>query len=179
VADRDDAGFNPARDFDEAVRIEGPRALFDQKMFDLQKKYASPWHLRDADGRLDPAFDDIDIFLNIAAKRGIDVYLFTNPFHERFWDMLRTQGYLPLYDDWRQSIEALARKHKGSSVVFWDFSQDSAYIHEAVPAEGVKSGPLQWFWEPAHYRQELGALMVDAMLSEKCATDVVFGHRVL
>lgn len=36
--DRDEAGFNPARDFEEAVRIEGPRALFDQKMFDLQKK---------------------------------------------------------------------------------------------------------------------------------------------
>jgi len=176
--DRDAAGFNSARDFDKAVRIEGPRALFDQKMFDLQAKYSTPWYLRDPDGRLDPAFEDIDAFLAIAAERGIAVYLFTNPFHDRFWDMLRTQGHLPAYEDWMRSMEALVRKHESTAVVFWDFSEDSPYIHEAVPAEGVKSGPLQWFWEPAHYRQELGELMVDAMLSESCDTKVAFGHRV-
>ena len=99
AADRDDAGFNPGRDFEEAVRVEGPRALFDQKMFDLRKKYATRWYLRDADGRLDPAFADLDVFLSIAAERDIEVYLFTNPFHQDFWDMLQTQGYLPLYDD--------------------------------------------------------------------------------
>jgi hypothetical protein len=42
----------------------------------------------------------------------------------------------------------------------------------------VRSGPLQWFWEPAHYRQELGDLMVDAMLSDTCATEIAFGRRV-
>ncbi len=178
AADRDAAGFNPARDFEEAVRVEGPRALFDQKMSDLQVKYSMPWYLRNADGQLDPAFQDVDAFLAIAAERGIKVYLFTNPFHERFWDMLRSQGHMPSYEDWMRSIEALARRYDDTSVAFWDFSQDSMYIHETVPAAGIKSGPLHWFWEPAHYRQELGALMVDAMLSQSCDTEVTFGRRV-
>jgi hypothetical protein len=177
-ADRDDSGFNPARDFEEAVRIEGPRALFDQKMLDLQRKYSTVWYLRDTDARLNPAFEDLDMFLAITAARGIRVYLFTNPFHEKFWEMLQGEGHMPLYEDWTRSIENLVKRHEGGSVVFWNFSEDSFYIHETVPAERVKSGPLQWFWEPAHYRRQLGDLMVNAMLSDRCDTEVTFGRRV-
>jgi hypothetical protein len=176
--DRDEAGFNPARDFEEAVRIEGPRALFDQKMFDLQKKYSAAWNFRDASGQLEPAFEDIDEFLAIATERGITVYLFANPFHEEFWNLLRSQGLMPVYADWMRSMEDLVRKHQGASVIFWDFSGDSSFIHETIPGEGVRSGPLQWFWEPAHYRQQLGDLMVNAMLSDRCDTEVAFGRRV-
>ncbi len=177
-ADRDNSGFNPARDFEEAVRIEGPRALFDQKMVDLQRKYSTAWYLRDADGRLDPAFEDLDVFLSIAAARGIKIYLFTNPFHEKFWEMLKQEGHMPLYEDWTKSIENLVKRHEGGSVVFWNFSEDSSYIHETIPAARDRSGPLQWFWEPAHYRQQLGELMINAMLSDRCDTEVAFGRRV-
>jgi hypothetical protein len=177
-ADRDDKGFNPARDFDYAVSIEGPRALFEQKMASLREKYSRPWFLRDAQGGLNPEFADIDAFLDLAAARGIKVYLFTNPFHDSFWELLRTRGHMPAYVDWMQSMENLVRKHQNVSIEFWDFSEDSPYIHESVPAAGVRAGPLQWFWEPAHYRRELGDIMVDAMLSEHCGTDIKFGRRV-
>ena len=75
-------------------------------------------------------------------------------------------------------MEDLVRKHEDSSIIFWDFSGDSSFIHEAIPAAGVRSGPLQWFWEPAHYRRQLGDLMVNAMLSERCNADVAFGRQV-
>jgi hypothetical protein len=176
--DRDAAGYNPARDFEEAVRTEGPAALFGQKMHELRAKYSRPWYLRDTDGHLDPAFDDLDTFLSIVGNRGIKVYLFTNPFHEIFWDLLRSQGHMQAYEDWMHSMGELVQRHQGSAVAFWDFSVDSAYVHEPVPQSGVKSGPLHWFWEPAHYRQQLGDLMVDAMLSPECGSDVAFGHQI-
>lgn len=176
--DRDDKGFNPARDFANAVSIEGPRALFDQKMASLQTKYSRPWFLRDSQGQLNTAFAEIDAFLEIAAARGIKVYLFTNPFHDSFWELLRTRNHMPAYLDWMQSMEKLVRDHRGASIEFWDFSSDSPYIHESVPAAGVRSGPLQWFWEPAHYRRELGDIMVSAMLSRDCDTGVDFGRQI-
>jgi hypothetical protein len=174
--DRDSAGFNPGRDFEEAVRIEGPRALFDQKMQELRARYSRPLYLRDADGQLNSAFEDLDAFLSLVGERGVRVYLFTNPFHDLYWQLLRDQGHMPIYEDWRRSIEDLASRHKDNSVVLWDFSMDSAYLHEPVPASGVKSGALQWFWEPAHYRQQLGDLMIEAMLSEECNSQIVFGR---
>ncbi|MCB1689000.1 MAG: hypothetical protein KDI33_10955 [Halioglobus sp.] len=177
-ADRDMAGFNPARDFDEAVRIEGPRALFDQKMTSLTKKYSRPWYLRNTEGQLNVAVEELGQFLDIATARGITVYLFTNPFHEKFWELFRAQGHMPAYNDWLKSIEHLAAEYPGGLVQLWDFSGDSPYIHETVPAAGVRTGPLQWFWEPAHYRRELGDQMVDAMLSHGCDTGVSFGRQV-
>jgi hypothetical protein len=176
--DRDSAGFNPARDFEEAVRIEGPHALFDQKMHELRAKYSRPWYLRDSAGQLNSAFDDLDQFLSLVGERGIDVYLFTNPFHELYWELFRTQGHLPVYEDWMRAVEELAKGHRDRSVMLWDFAMDSDYLHESVAGKGVKSGPLQWFWEPAHYRQQLGDLMVEAMLSEQCDTPVVFGRKI-
>jgi hypothetical protein len=177
-ADRDEAGFNPARDFEEAVRIEGPRALFDQKMASLAAKYSRPWYVRDSQGQLNAQFSELGRFLDITAARGIKVYLFTNPFHESFWDLMRSQGHMPAYNDWISAVGTLVRKHPDGSVTLWDFSRDSAYIHETVPAAGVRSGPLKWFWEPAHYRRELGDLMVNAMLSESCGTEIAFGRQV-
>jgi hypothetical protein len=147
-------------------------------MSDLQKKYSRPWYLRDSGGQLHPEVGDVDAFLGVAADRGIKVYLFTNPFHEQFWDLFRTRGHMTVYQDWMQSLQEVVRKHAGEGIIFWDFSGDSAFIHETVPAAGVKSGPLRWFWEPAHYRQQLGDLMVDAMLSENCGTNVAFGQRI-
>jgi len=177
--DRDLSGFNPARDFDEAVRVEGPHTLFAQKMNDLRLKYSRPWYLRDTHGNLNSAVADLDAFLSLAGKRGIKVYLFTNPFHEQYWELMRTEGHMPVYEDWMRSMEALAQKHRGDAVAFWDFALDSNYVHEPVPGAGVKSGALQWFWEPAHYRQQLGDLMIESMLSESCESHVVFGRRVL
>lgn len=177
--DRDTAGFNPGRDFEDAVRVEGPHALFDQKMQELRTKYSRPWYLRYSDGELNSAFEDLDAFLSMVGERGINVYLFTNPFHELYWKLMREQGHMPAYEDWMQSLEDLARKHRDNSVALWDFSLDSEYLHEPVPASGVKSAPLQWFWEPAHYRQHLGDLMVEAMLSEQCNSQVAFGRQLL
>jgi len=179
ATDRDESGFNPARDFAQSVHVEGPRALFDQKIFELERKYSNKWYLRDTRGRLDQSFDDVSEFLAIAADRNVEVRLFTNPFHESYWDILEKQNLMPVYADWMQSMESLVRTHKGGSVTFWDFSQDSPFIHEIVPPEGLKSGPLNWFWEPSHYRRELGDLMIDAMFAESCNTDVVFGNKVI
>jgi len=176
--DRDAAGFNPGRDFEEAVRVEGPRALFDQKMEELAAKYSRPWYLRDSAGRLDPGFADLDAFLSTMSARGIKVYMFTNPFHGMYWQLFRAQGHMAVYEDWMRSMMELSARHRDTIVAFWDFSQDSPYLREEVPASGVKSGPLDWFWEPAHYRRQLGDLMVEAMLSEQCHSDGGFGERL-
>ncbi|CAA0123399.1 Uncharacterised protein [Halioglobus japonicus] len=177
-ADRDLAGFNPARDFDAAVKIEGPRALFDQKMANLSRKYSRPWYFHDSKQQPNAAMKELARFLDIAAARGIKVYLFTNPFHQDYWALFSSQGHMQAYNDWMTSLETLASAYPDGSVELWDFSGDSPFIHETVPAAGVLSGPLQWFWEPAHYRSELGELMVDTMLAESCDTEIAFGRKV-
>ncbi len=175
--DRDDFGFNPANDFRLAVTVEGPNALFAQKTAVLEAKYAKPWGLSYRDGSLARDFAILDEFLDIAESREIRVTLFTNPFHENFWSLLRRQGLHDLHDQWLGMLVEHTRR-RAASAVLWDFSMDSEFIHEKVPAPGVKSGPLRWFWEPSHYRRELGDLMLDTMLADRCTSEAVFGKEL-
>lgn len=179
AADRTDLGFNPGQDFAAMVRVEGPRALFDQKLAELKSKYGRSWYFRDAQGNASSAIDDLAQFLDLLMARGIDVTLFANPLHEKFWEVMEKNGHMPLYREWQDSMTQMLQKRSSGALRYWDFSGDSPYIHEQVPAAGVKSGPLEWFWEPSHYRRELGDLMLETMLSERCGTRPVFGRRVL
>lgn len=175
--DRLENGFNPARDFAKATAIEGPGALFAQKMDALEKRFAHDLDYRYSDGTLVREFQSLSRFLEIAAREGIDVVLFTNPFHESFWRLLAKRGFRDMHSDWLEEIRSLARSAPGS-VAFWDFSADSKYVHEAVPAPGVRAAPLQWFWEPSHYRKALGDKMLDSMLSHVCRSESQFGTRL-
>lgn len=178
VPDRTLAGFNPANDLGEIVRVEGARALYDQKMQNLQRKYAQRWYLFDEAGNPHPAFKDIEAFLTVANQRDIDVFFFTHPFHASYWDLMRNSGLMSAHEQWMEAMVALAQKQSPPSKGFWNFSDDMAYSEEAFPEAGGRSDALQWFWEPAHYRSELGDKMVASMLSDSCSRAVDFGVRI-
>lgn len=175
---RDERGFNPARDYEALVRLEGPRALFDQKIAELRHMYSGALHLCNTEEGRNCDFDDLESFLDIVAEQDVQVVIFTNPFHSHYWELLEETGQLELYTQWTLQLRELVVRRADSEVALWEFSSDSPYIQEMVPASGEMSGPLRWFWEPAHYRRQLGDLMVDAMLAESCATEPVFGHRL-
>ena len=116
--DRDARGFNPGRDYAELVRVEGPRALFDQKMDELRARYRGAWYLREG-----PAseFADLEWFLGLAREKGIRVTLFTNPFHREYWQLLSERGLLDLHRQWKTQLQALAARHPGAVAALWDF----------------------------------------------------------
>jgi hypothetical protein len=177
-SDRDDQGFNPGNDFRTSVAIEGPHALFAQKMHMLRKKYSQGWSLRYEDGSLSVDFAVLDKFLDITDAMGIRVIIFTNPFHEQFWQVLKDEKLFGQHQEWLEIITNGLRRRGGDNVEFWDFSADSSYIHEPVPDVGAKHEPVKWFWEPAHYRRELGDLMLEAMIKESCEQQQDFGVRL-
>ena len=125
-------------------------------------------------------FDVLREFLQIAAAKNIEVVLFTNPFHERFWDILRANSLYDNHNQWLEELDSLIRKfssiHK-NVVTLWDFSGESPFIHEPVPYNSSVKVPLEWFWEPAHYRRQLGDLMLETMLNVKCGSRKHFGQQ--
>ena len=180
--DRSEQGFNPARDFKHSVQIEGSRALFTQKVNELENKYSQAWDFKYLDGSPAAEFDVLLKFLQITAAKKIDVVLFTNPFHDRFWDILRVNSLYEKHSEWLEELESLVLAfsliHK-NRVALWDFSGESPFIHESVPDSNSVKVPLKWFWEPAHYRRQLGDLMLETMLSNECRSRRHFGHQLI
>ncbi|MCB1707058.1 MAG: hypothetical protein KDI17_19530, partial [Halioglobus sp.] len=133
--------------------------------------------LRHEDGSLSEDFFFFFKFLTNAEERDVRVIMFTNPFHEQFWQVLKDRQLAGQHQEWLNIITERLQRRGRKNVEFWDFSADSSYIHETVPGAGVKRAPLKWFWEPAHYRRELGDLMLEAMIGESCGQQE-FGVRL-
>ncbi len=170
-------GLNPAQDFAYVTSIEGPGALFAQKMASLRERFASPLSLHYRDRTLTRSFTEFSHFLEILADKNVEVVVFTNPFHARFWDLLSERGLLDAHVDWLGEIERRVLVAPGS-VTLWDFSGDSEFLHESVPAPGIEAPPLNWFWEPSHYRKSLGNKMLESMFATECGGEASFGRQV-
>lgn len=177
--DRDNHGFNPARDYQHGVNIEGAHAFFAQKMSIMENKYSQGWSLKYSNGSPSQSFAILARFLEIAEKKGVKVILFTNPFHQKFWGLLRDNNLYEMHQVWLNEVQALISNAGSPNTSLWNFSIDSEYIHEKVPANNLKGNPLTWFWEPAHYRKELGDLMLNRMLADQCQNESQFGARLL
>ena len=146
-------------------------------MATLRERFESSKSIYYADGTLVRDFDVFSRFLDIAADNRVEVVVLTNPFHEQFWDLLRGRGLFEMHAEWLAEIESRVRNAPGQ-VKMWDFSMDSEFIHESVPPPGVKGPPLNWFWEPSHYRKTLGDKMLDSILAVDCGSPVSFGRQL-
>lgn len=177
ASDRTPLGFNPARDLREAAEVEGQHALFAQKLAALRR-----WLV---DGGARPVPEDdarwraLHSVLQAASEQRVDVVLFVNPYHAEYLDVLREAGLASAFLQWKKQLAQAADDF--NTATLWDFAVRHRYTTEPVPAPGVKGIALRWFWEPAHYRAELGEVMLAQMTGRSCAAvgTLAFGRLLV
>ncbi|MFN3983854.1 MAG: hypothetical protein ACK4KV_00110 [Rhodocyclaceae bacterium] len=167
AAHRTTAGFNPAGDFAPMIRSEGQWVLFAQKVRDIRASLARPrLGVADPAGRLSDSFASLERFLVWADEHGVEVVLFINPYHFEYLGLIHEAGLWPALDEWKRNLTRIAEQH---GVALWDFNSVDHYATETPPARGDRRSVLQWYWEPAHYKRELGEIMLARMLDRPCA----------
>lgn len=165
---RTEHGFNPALDYRPIIRAEGQAVLFAQKNMELRQRLEkTELRLVDPDSGIAPAFEALEAHLTWAAERDVRVTLFINPYHSDYLYLIRTTGQWPLFEAWQHQLARLA---DDNDVPLWDFNAVNAYTTEQ-PQAGTRTPELKWFWEPAHYRKELGDIMLASMLERDCVPD--------
>jgi hypothetical protein len=107
--------------------------------------------------------------LDFARAGGIDLQLFINPVHAQLLLAVRDGGLWPQYEEWkRKMVGVLAAEAAASGkpqFPLWDFSGFNSVTMEHVPPAGDTETIMNGFWEPSHYKKEIGDLMIDRMLS--------------
>jgi hypothetical protein len=91
--------------------------------------------------------------------------LFINPYHSDYLIQIEMAGKWFLLEGWKRQLANLAEEY---AVPLWDFNAFDQYSTETPPPLNEKHDELRWFWEPAHYRHELGDLMLASMLDRQC-----------
>lgn len=173
-ATRLEDGFNPALDYLPIIRNEGQAVLFRQKNLEVRKRLQQKdLGVLDVYGHRTMPLEALRRFLGWSKSRGINVVLFINPYHSDYLVQIEMAGKWALFEDWKRQLTIIADEY---SVPLWDFNAFDQYSTESPPAPNDKHTMLHWFWEPAHYRHELGDLMLAAMLSRPCGASTAPGQ---
>lgn len=158
-ADIRDWGKMPLRD----VFLDGVRGLPDGLCPAPLRTYAL------TAGATRPGFEALARVLTAAYARKAKVVLFINPEHWLFGEAARQMGLAPIVDTWKRDLVALLadlerKHHPERPAVLWDFSAPNAVTLEPLPAPGVTT--MTHYWDPGHFRTEVGAAMISRMLGQ-------------
>lgn len=168
---RTELGFNPGGPiFEPIVQHEGARLLFLQKNRSLAERLTRQrWSLVHGGEDWSSSFEAFSRFLQQSRNAGHRVIPFINPLHADFLTLIDEAGLWPMMEEWKRRIVAIAEAEADVSV--WDFSGFDEHSTEQVADLAGKGESLEWFWEPAHYRQTLGDKMLATMLAASCPED--------
>jgi hypothetical protein len=101
-------------------------------------------------------------------QSGVRVHLFINPVHARMLIAVREAGLWPIYEDWKRQLVAvngaIAAEYGEEPLPLWDFSGFNSITTEAVPKPGDAETVMRHWWEPSHYREAAGTLLLDRVL---------------
>jgi hypothetical protein len=155
-------GFNPAIGMPAMIAAEGQHVFFAQKEQEvMQLLVGSDLAMFQGDDDWSTVFTALEHVIRMTRERGIRLILFINPYHARYLGVIDQAGYAERLKRWKARVRQLASAH---DLEFWDFARINAFTSEPPPPPGDTETVLRWFWEPAHYRRELGNMMLEQML---------------
>ena len=126
---------------------------------------ARPWRLFTPGEDWSPDFEALRRLVRQSRGADTTTLLFINPYHAEYLILLDAAGLWPKFEAWKRHLGELAR---AEGVPLWDFSGFDQYSTESVDALPVSGTSLEWFWEPSHYRRELGDLILTNIWRAHC-----------
>lgn len=169
ITDRRTDGFNPGNDYEAIVRNEGQFVLFKQKNDELAARLDKPGlGLFPAGQEHSTDFEALKNFLAWSEAEKVEIILFINPYHVDYFRTIYSAGLWTELESWKRHITRIANDF---SVPLWDFNSVDAYSNETPPERSERGTSIHWYWEPAHYKREMGELMLAKLLNRSCVTE--------
>lgn len=168
-------GQNSGAVYQAIIANEGIKPLFVQKIQELESRLdGKAFVLRRDANTLSPAFDALRTFLTAMQDRGIKVDVFINPYHFSYVMLLNDMGLSQLFLEWKELLVKQIDDGRTDPVQLWDFSGFGQEVMEPLPSKDIGES-MAWFWEPAHYREQLGDKVIDKIMA---TTEVELGIRL-
>ncbi|MBS0640112.1 MAG: hypothetical protein U1E70_20100 [Acetobacteraceae bacterium] len=154
-----DDGSTTESDFSNAARADGMHDLFAQKeSFEIERVRRGLSRVRNWTGPL-PNQDIVLDMIRLAKAHDVRLTLVILPHHAQALELYWRAGLWPRVEQLKAELADLVAR-EGSGVVLWDFLDFSSYNAEPVPSPGDRKTQTQWFWEPTHFKQTLGHIII-------------------
>ena len=150
-------------DFPRAATAEGEYSLFFQK--ELSEQNNARGFARDLAPVMDraPNLDIVKAIIALCARNGVELTIVLTPYHADSLEFYWRNGLWPRMEQVKSGITALAAAD--GRVKVWDFADYNEFTTETVPGRGDRAHQTRWFWEPVHFKREMGERMLAQILS--------------
>ena len=116
------------------------------------------------DGPTAEAMHAFEATLSGLCRRGTRVRVYVNPTHASMYVALHAAGKWAALEHWQRELAQLGERLRagGCDARFYDFSGFNGITTEALPPAG-SAREMRYFWEPSHYRANVGGMLMRRM----------------
>ncbi len=108
--------------------------------------------------------------------RSVHLEIAINPTHATLLECLFQLNRWDDYQHWMRDLTRMVDEESRGGIALWDFSGFHSYTSEPIFSEPASEAG-RWFWEPSHYKPELGNKMLERIHGLPAA-DPNFGVRL-
>lgn len=149
-------GFNTGGSYLSTISGEGKKNFFKYQLEQLKLRFNRP-HLTYKGTYGNRFYAELEYLLNRINTSNVKAYIFINPYHYSYWHIMANTNHFEGFLEFKKDAIELATKYP--KTMFADFSLPNEIVFES-PLSSGDHVPLKWFYEPAHYRPELGKQMI-------------------
>jgi hypothetical protein len=155
-------GSGTEADFIHAARSDGMHDLFAQKdAFEAKRAEKVARIMARWRGTL-PDIDAVAAIIAFARAHDVKLTLVIGPHHVDAVELYWRAGLWPRVEQLKRELTTLVAAQAGA-VTLWDFLDYSSFNTEPIPEAGDRRTPTSWFWEPTHFKKQLGEVMIQRM----------------
>ena len=163
-------GSGSEAEFIDAARSDGMYDLFAQKdAFEVQRAAKLARIMAGWRGTL-PDIDAVAAIIAFAKAHEVKLTLVIAPHHFDAVELYWRVGLWPRVEQLKAELVTLVAAQSDSrlaggdkAVKLWDFLDYSSFNTEPVPPPGDRRTATAWFWEPTHFKKQLGEVMIRRM----------------
>ena len=153
-------GFNPANDYIPILKNEGQMVLTDQKLTSLATQIkGARFYKVEMNAAQNSSLMTLKEALFNWKDKGKKVVVFINPYQDLYYEVLTKEGLSQDFEIWSETIKEIAIS---TNSTFFDFTE----LGKSHSNLKNNEGELAYFWEPAHYKRELGEEMLKIIVTE-------------
>ena len=103
---------------------------------------------------------------------GVELKIFISPVHAFQLEIMRVSGAYPEFERWKRELTSIladdaSSSHGKDSFMLWDFSGYNAINSENFGSTEDPNTEMRWYWEPTHYRGELGEVILARLFGDE------------
>jgi hypothetical protein len=164
--------------FDKMLATMGAHNLFlvsERDYLAQGYRFYPAWSFSFQNAKGDSTIERFRSVVALARQEHVQLVLFFSPSHARDWETIRAAGLWNEFETLKREIVRILEEDHGKhpqepAFVLWDFSGYNTFTTEDVPPLGDFT-PMRWYWESAHYKKELGDVVLDRMFTNRATSD--------